>query len=271
MTNQNKRVILITGASSGIGKACFDYLNLVGHSVYGTSRRADGSDTHMLKVDVTERSTVEHAVQRILDREGTLDVLVNNAGISIVGAAEETTEEDARRQLEANFWGAVNGINAVLPHMREQKKGHLINVSSLAGLFAIPYQAFYTASKHALEGYSEGLRMELRQFNIHVSLIEPGDFSTEISDNREFSGAASEGRGEYHDHFEKTKTIIIQGERDGADVMKIAKLMNRIIQSPSPGLRYAIGNPLDLFAARVKKIIPQPLFEWLIRDHYKIN
>jgi short-subunit dehydrogenase len=225
----------------------------------------------MLKVDVTEGSTIEHAVQRILDREGTLDVLVNNAGISIVGAAEETTEEDARRQLEANFWGAVNGINAVLPHMREQKKGHLINVSSLAGLFAIPYQAFYTASKHALEGYSEGLRMELRQFNIHVSLIEPGDFSTEISDNREFSGAASEGRGEYHDHFEKTKTIIIQGERDGADVMKIARLMNRIIQSPSPGLRYAIGNPLDLFAARVKKIIPQPLFEWLIRDHYKIN
>ena len=138
-------------------------------------------------------------------------------------------------------------------------------------MFAIPYQAFYTASKHALEGYSEGLRMELRQFNIHVSLIEPGDFRTEISDNREFSGAASEDRGEYHDHFKKTKTIIIQGERDGADVMKIAKLMNRIIQSPSPGLRYAIGNPLDLLAARVKKIIPQTVFELLVRDHYNIN
>ncbi len=187
----------------------------------------------MLKVDVTKRSTIEHAVQEILDREGILDVLVNNAGISIVGAAEETTEEDARKQMETNFCGAVNVINGVLPHMREQRKGHLINVSSLAGLFALPYQAFYTASKYALEGYSEGLRLELHQFGIHVSLIEPGDFKTEISDNREYSGAASEGRGEYHDHFAKTKTIIIQGERDGADVMKIAKLMNRIIQSPS--------------------------------------
>ena len=271
MTNQNKRVILITGASSGIGKACFDYLTSVGHAIYGTSRRADGSDPQMLKVDVTERSTIEHTVQGILDREGILDVLVNNAGISVVGAAEETTEEDARKQMDTNFWGAVNVINAVLPHMRDQKKGHLINVSSLAGLFAIPYQAFYTASKHALEGYSEGLRMELRQFGIQVSLIEPGDFRTEISDNREFSGAASEGIGDYHDHFEKTKTIIIKGERDGADVMKIAKLVNRIIQSPFPGLRYAIGKPLDLLGARIKKLIPQRLFEWLIRYHYKIN
>lgn len=271
MTTHNTRVILITGASSGIGKACFDYLSSVGHVVYGTSRRADGSDPRMLNVDVTERSTIDRAVQGILHRQERLDVLVNNAGISIVGAAEEITEEAARKQMETNFWGQVNVINAVLPHMRAQKKGHLINMSSLAGLFAIPYQGFYAASKHALEGYSEGLRMELRQFGIQVSLIEPGNFRTEITDNRVFSGAASKGTGDYRNHFEKTKTIIVDNERGGADVIRIPRLVDKIIHSPSPGLRYPTGNPLELLAARIKYFIPQRLFEWLIRDHYKIN
>lgn len=271
MTHHNKRVILITGASSGIGKACFDYLTSIGHVVYGTSRRADGSEPQMLQVDVTIPSTLERAVEEILAREGVLGVLVNNAGISVVGAAEETKEEDARKQMETNFWGAANAVNAVVAHMRAQKSGHIINMSSLAGIFAIPYQTFYTASKHALEGYSEGLRMELRQFGIQVSLIEPGDFRTEISDNRKFSGAASEGLGDYHAHFTKTKTIITRDERAGDDVMKIAQLVQRIIQSPAPGLRYPIGKPMDLLAAKIKKLIPQRIFEWLIRNHYKIN
>ncbi|MEO9964840.1 MAG: SDR family oxidoreductase [Reichenbachiella sp.] len=271
MTSKNKRVILITGASSGIGKACYDYLLSKGHTVYGTSRQVSESDPKMLKMDVVEPSTINVAVQHIIDREGRLEVVINNAGISVLGAAEETTAEDARRQLETNFWGAVHVINAALPCMRNQKMGYIINMSSLAGLFALPFQAFYAASKHALEGYTESLRMEVRPFGIHVSLIEPGDFKTEITNHREYSGPAALGMGDYNSRYKKVKSVVMQGERKGADVTRIAKLAHRIINQANPGLRYPIGKSMDLLAAKIKNIMPQPLFEWLIRDHYKIN
>lgn len=271
MTNLKETIILITGASSGIGKACFEYLTSLGFMVYGTSRRANGQESQILNMDVTDTDSISNTVHTLIDKHGRIDVLINNAGISVVGAAEETNEQDARQQIETNFWGVVHVINSVLPHMRRQKRGHMINISSLAGLFAIPYQAFYSASKHALEGYTEALRMEVRQFGIRVSLIEPGDFRTEISKNRRFSGLAAKGNGEYYSHFEKAKAIIIKGEHDGAEVDRIARLVAQIIKNPKPRLRYSVGKPLDLLAAKIKKLIPQRVFEWLIRDHYKIN
>lgn len=262
-------VLLITGASSGIGKACFDYLFSKGYKVYGTSRKPGDQNPYLLKMDVNNKKSIDAAIRHLINKEGKIDVLINNAGISVVGAAELTSEENARLQMETNFWGAVQVTHAVLPHMRKKQAGKIINVSSLAGLFAIPFQGFYTASKHALEGYSEALRMELKAMNIHVSLIEPGDFKTEISQNRILSNEREDK--DYKKGLAAAMEIIVKGERKGDKASKVAKLCQKIIQSKRPKLRYRIGKPLDLSAAVLKKFLPQRLFEWLIMDHYQLN
>ncbi|UXP33407.1 SDR family oxidoreductase [Reichenbachiella agarivorans] len=261
-------VILITGVSSGIGKTCFDYLFAKGYKVYGTSRFAEPDNAFLLKMDVTKPNSIRSAVNYVLQKEGKIDVLINNAGISVVGSAEMTLTEDARQQIETNFWGVVNTTNAVLPTMRQQHAGKIINISSLAGLFAIPYQSYYTASKFALEGYSESLRMELKKRNIQVSLIEPGDFKTEISQNRILSN--TEENDDYSLGLHSAMEIIVKGERQGDDTKKIARVVAHIIRSRNPRLRYLVGKPMDLLAAKLKRILPPRLFEWIIMNHYKL-
>jgi len=242
-------IILVTGATSGIGKACFDHLNDLGHVVYGAGRGAIGSD-RMLRVDVTCPDSIQSAVDHILDQHRRIDVLINSAGISIVGAAEDTTIEEARTQMEANFWGVMHMNNAVLPVMRDQKGGEIIHISSLAGLFALPFQSFYSASKYALEGYCESLRMELDPFDIHISLIEPGDFRTAIYKNRIVAENAFSAS--YRDAFEEALAVIVDCERHGADPARIAALTHKIIEAESPKLRYLTGKPIDVLAARIK-------------------
>ncbi|RJE71564.1 SDR family oxidoreductase [Reichenbachiella sp. MSK19-1] len=264
-----QQVIFITGASSGIGQSCFDYLFGKGHRVYGTSRRPSGDNPFLLKMDVTKPKSIAAAVQTVIDKEGRIDVLINNAGISVIGPAELTHPDDARQQLETNFWGVVNTNNAILPHMRQQKSGKIIHISSVMGLFAIPNQAYYAASKHALEGYAEALRMELHPTNIQVALIQPGDFMTEISQNRILSIA--DDSTEYQPGYNRALEVIVKGERNGDNPIKVAKLIHRIIQKPKLKLRYAIGKPLDLLAAKLKPILPQRLFQWIIMDHFRQN
>ncbi len=177
----NMRVALVTGASSGFGQLTAARLVASGYRVFGTSRDAQASSApgvEMLVLDVRSEESVQACVAELLQRAGRLDLLVNNAGQTHASLAEETDPAQARDVLETNFWGAVRVTNAVLPTMRKQRSGHIINVSSLAGLLGTPGQAFYSASKFALEGYSEALSIELQPFHIHVSLIEPGFFNT---------------------------------------------------------------------------------------------
>src|ERR1700759_1228852 len=196
MDKENKQVVLVTGASSGIGLACATYLAGRGYRVYGTSRRAgnsQGGSVAMLTADVTDDQSVEEAVAAVLEREGRLDIVVNNAGMGIAGPVENTSIEEARRQLEVNFFGAFRVCRAVLPALRSQRSGYIVNIGSIGGLIAIPYQAMYSASKFALEGLSEPLRMEVRPFGVKVVIIEPGDHKTAITENRrmaETSGSA---------------------------------------------------------------------------------
>jgi len=187
VTARTDRVTLVTGASSGIGEAAARALVGAGFTVYGTSRRATPGekrgDVLFLPLDVTDDESVADAVREVLDRSGRLDVLVNNAGLGVVGAAEETSVEQARALFETNLFGSMRMTRAVLPHMRQQRSGRIINVSSIVGLIPVPYMALYAASKHALEGYSESVDHEVREYGVRVLLVEPGFTKTSFDAN----------------------------------------------------------------------------------------
>src|SRR5437660_2901591 len=171
------QTILVTGASSGIGQSTARLLAERGFTVFGTARKPDSAKREpftMLALDVRSDESVRACVAQVITKSGRLDVLVNNAGYAMMGAAEETSVEEAKAQFETNFFGIVRMVNAVLPGMRAAGAGKIINISSLAGNTAIPFSAFYSASKFALEGYSESLWYEVRPFGITVSLVEPG-------------------------------------------------------------------------------------------------
>src|SRR5215216_2284913 len=178
MTVEQGRVALVTGASSGIGEAAAHELLLAGFTVYGTSRKAvagaERGGVVFLPLDVTDDESVDGAVREVLDRSGHIDVLVNNAGFGAAGAAEESSVEQGRALFETNLFGAMRMSRAVLPHMRHQGRGRIINVSSIVGLIPVPFMALYAASKHAVEGYSESLDHEVREHGVRVLLVEPG-------------------------------------------------------------------------------------------------
>src|SRR6058998_1295203 len=180
------QTVLVTGTSSGIGQAIARLLAERGFNVFGTARKpaaGRSSNVTMVALDVRSDDSVRSCVQQVLSQTGRIDVLVNNAGYTLMGAAEETSLDEAKAQLETNFFGVVRMVKAVLPRMRKAGSGKIINIGSLAGITAIPFGSFYTASKFALEGYTEALWHELRPFGIHATLIEPGFVSTPIGDS----------------------------------------------------------------------------------------
>src|SRR5437868_7748992 len=195
-------VALITGASSGIGAACAAFLVQQGHRVYGGSRSAvSTAGVEPITLDVSDDASVASAMETILAKDGRLDILVNNAGFGIAGAIEDTSIDEARAQFDVNFFGVLRMCRAVLPRMRQQKGGYIVNIGSIGGLIAIPFQGFYSASTFALEGFSEALRLEVRPFGIHVVLIEPGDHRTSFTQNRRSTAQPAAGSA-YRDRFE---------------------------------------------------------------------
>src|SRR5438132_3299131 len=187
MKSKTGQVALVTGASSGIGEAAARALVGAGFTVYGTSRRATPGEKRgevaFLPLDVTDDQSVAGAVREVLDRSGRIDVLVNNAGLGIAGAAEESSIEQARALFDTNLFGSIRMTNAVLPQMREQGSGRIINIGSVLGFLPAPYMALYCATKHAVEGYSESLDHELRTRGIRVSVIEPSYTRTQFEAN----------------------------------------------------------------------------------------
>lgn len=265
----NSRVILITGASRGIGYASARLLAAHGYTVYGTSRTPEKTQVEgfeLLKLDVRDDQSVTVCVQTVLDRAGHIDVLVNNAGYSLSGAAEEATAEDARSLFETNFFGILRMNNAVLPHMRKARRGHIINISSIAGIVGVPYLGIYTATKFALEGYSETLRHELRDLGIAVSLVEPGDIHTDI-----VTEAPSNRFADYDGAREQTLAIHERNVRSGPPPEKVAQALLKVIESPSPRLRYAVTYRQEFWVPWMKRLLPDWLTEALVRDNYKIG
>jgi NAD(P)-dependent dehydrogenase (short-subunit alcohol dehydrogenase family) len=272
----SSKVILITGGSSGFGKVCVDYLTECGHLVYGTSRTASyptgASSPHFplsIPMDVRDDDSVEKAVEFVLEREGRLDVLINNAGFALTGAIELTSIEEAGRQFETNFFGVHRVCRCVLPTMRRQCSGLIVNISSIGGLIALPFQGFYCASKYALEGLTESLRMEVKPYGIQVVLIEPGDFKTQISANRIIVAASTED-SDYTVRQRAAGDVITKNEQDGANPRKLAVLLGKIVVQEQVRARYLVGMYSQKMVIWIKRILPTSLFEKLIMRHYKI-
>ncbi|MDR1543572.1 MAG: SDR family oxidoreductase [Prevotellaceae bacterium] len=268
-----QKVILITGASSGFGKAVAERLLADGHIVYGTSRKpnADGiNQLKMLQMNVSSRQQIKAAVEKILQAENRIDVLINNAGMGISGAVEMATEEEIAVQMGTNFFGAVNVCSAVLPHFRERRKGLIINVSSIGGVFAIPYQGFYSASKFAVEGYSEALSLETRQFGINTVIIEPGDFHTGFTKSRVISQKTLEN-SDYQKSFERVLKNVEKDEINGGKPEYLAKKISKIVNSKHPKLRYVITPiPLQKLSVLLSHLLSGRAFQWVIRLFYSV-
>ena len=244
-----QKIILITGASSGIGKATAKRLISEGHIVYGAARRVENmSDLeemggHAIRMDITNEAEVTAAVQRIMDENDRFDVLVNNAGYAVYGAVEQIPIDQARRQFEVNLFGLASLTQKIIPIMREQGAGQIINISSVGGKIYSPLGAWYHATKHALEGWSDALRIELAQFGIQVSIIEPGAIVTEFTDVMNDPMIELSKGGPYE---ALADAVVKTGKRayDGSpsthpDV--IAKVISKAIAAQNPKTRYAAG------------------------------
>ena len=265
------KVVLVTGASSGIGKECAELLSQGGHKVYRGSRSTeDNLDAGSISLDVDSEISVNSAVKRVFEKEGCVDVVVNAAGFGIVGAVEDTSMSEAKKQFETNFFGVVRVCKAVLPLMRQQGSGLIINISSIAGLVSLPFQAFYSASKFALEGLTEGMRMEVAPFGIRVVLVEPGDFRTEFTKNRKETNEAANNSG-YRKRYLRALAVFEKEEANGDDPTNVARLVSRIVEKKSPRLRYSVGPTGERVVPTLKQILPHKVYQWLFMKHYDIQ
>jgi NAD(P)-dependent dehydrogenase (short-subunit alcohol dehydrogenase family) len=243
--NVNVRVALVTGASSGIGQAAAKALAKAGFKVYGTSRRpskvvsAEQIPYEMLTLDVTSDASVDAAVEEVIRLAGRIDVLVNNAGFGVApGGAEESSIDQAKSIFETNFFGVMRMTRAVLPHMRKQGNGRIINIGSVVGFLPMPYGAVYSASKHAIEGYSESLDHELRTRGIRVSVIEPAYTKTQFDANfLEPDSPLDEYREERSNLNKKMKVLLEKGD----DPSVVAEVVLQVAQATNPRLNYTAG------------------------------
>jgi len=266
-------VVLVTGASSGFGLAISAGLAADGHRVFGTVRtRRPGPEPGFatVRLDVTQDESVAAGVDEVIRRAGRIDAVVNNAGMGIAGALEDTAIDEARTQFETNFFGTHRVCRAVLPHLRAQGRGHIVNMSSLAGHVPLPFQGFYSATKFAIEAYSEALRMELRPFGIAVSMIEPGDFATGFTANRRMT-LASTPSSPYHGACERAITRMARDEQANPDLSPVVDAVRSILGTPQPALRYPRATFVQRAFVAARPFLPQALAEFLIRDTYGLK
>ena len=272
MENNLQKVILITGASSGIGKATAEILSKNNYKVYGTSRKNIKSDIfEMIQMDVTDDKSVGDAINYIFKKEGRIDILINNAGIGIAGAIEDTFIDEVRHQFETNFIGVVRTCQNVLPIMRDIGGGLIINVASMAGQIGLPYQGLYSASKFAIEGFSEALKLEVLQFGIDIVVVEPGDIATSFTRNRWIIHRHRKKENTpYINSFKKTIEIIEKDENKGLPAEFVAKKILKIIKSKHRRFRYMPGSLPQRMVLILKRFLPYKLYSHILISHYKV-
>jgi NAD(P)-dependent dehydrogenase (short-subunit alcohol dehydrogenase family) len=265
-----QKVILITGISSGFGKKTAELLSQKGHIVYGTVRTdcVIEGNINILKMDLTDAVSIKNAVNEVIQKEGRIDVLINNAGMHSGGPIEEAPVELFTRQMDTNFNGLVHILQAALPYMRKNGGGTIINFSSIGGLMGLPFQAFYSSSKFAIEGLSEALRMEMKPFNIKVIVINPGDFHTSNTANR--INITIPG-GPYEKQFNESIAIIGKDETGGWDPEIMARKISSIVDKKNPCNRYIVGSFEQKLACVLKKVLPIGMFSNILSSHYGIK
>lgn len=259
---------MITGASSGIGKVSAEYLIAQGYKVYGTSRKPNTAEGGfpMLALDVTDKQSIDQAVAQVMEREGRLDVLVNNAGMGITGPIEETPTEEMRRVFETNFFGAIEVIKSVLPVMRRQRSGQIINITSIAGYMGLPYRGVYSATKGALELITETLRMEVSEFGIKACNIAPGDFATNIAAGRYHAPVIE--NSDYADSYRKNLDLMNEHVDQGGDPLEMARKIHAVIEKKEPRIHYKVGAFMQKFSVVLKRVLPDKVYEKLLMRHY---
>ena len=251
-------VVFVTGASAGIGRRCADRLAAAGWTVVGGSRRGTGSDTwEPVAVDVDSDDSVAAAVTGVRSAHGRLDAAVLAAGWGLAGPVEMTPIDQAKAQLETNFWGVVRSVQAALPVMREQGGGRIVILSSLGGLIGIPFQAFYSASKFALEGYAEALAYEVAPYGVHVTLVEPGNVKTDFTGSRR----KLTDLGPYADATDHAVEVMERDEINGADPAGVAKAVERVLTAKRPPRRVTVGKSGERLGAVAKRLLPHRVFE----------
>jgi NAD(P)-dependent dehydrogenase (short-subunit alcohol dehydrogenase family) len=254
----SSRVALVTGASSGIGLSIADHLPQVGWTVVGASRRGTGGGAWQgVVIDVDDDESVASGVADVLAEHGRVDALVACAGWGLAGPVESTPIDRAKAQLETNFWGCVRAVQAVLPGMRANGGGRIVLMSSIGGEIGIPFQAFYSASKFALEGYAEALAYEVAPFGIHVTLIQPGNFATGFTAARDKIVVDPA----YAAANDKAVALMEKDEREGADPKKIAELTAKVLDAKKPRRRVSVGNNDERVGLIAKRLLPHRVFE----------
>ena len=252
-----KKVVLITGTTRGIGKTIKELLFSQGYTTYGSAQESNPNDEYYVQLDVTDPDSCKRAVDYVIKREGTLDVLVNNAGFHITGAFEEISLEELHQQMDLNFYGAVHMIKAVTGQMLKQKSGNIINISAINGQLATPYTSAYSASKSALEGYTEALRLELIPFNIYVSNTVCAFVNTGTT---QFSIRSPK---KPHNLFVKYRELLhedmLKNSPNGISLEKVAQTVRTIIESKEPKFRYTMDK-LTKRLLRMSFLLPEKTF-----------
>lgn len=266
-----KQVVLVTGATSGIGLAIASYLHKKGHTVYGTGRTASGISAggfKLLSLDQLNTTTINTAIETILTSEGRIDVLVNNAGVGMAGPVESLSGKESLHIFHVNLIGLQQVCNAVLPSMRKQKRGTIINISSIAAELGLPFRAHYCSSKSATDTFSEALSMEVRGQGINVVILQPGDMKTNINESR--YEVDLEPESPYYHAYKYSRALINSSVTNGDNPLKIGKLVNKIMNKKHPRFKYRQGRFLENLAVFVKNNIPYRWYEFLMMKYYKL-
>jgi short-subunit dehydrogenase len=268
MNNNNIKVAIVTGASTGIGLATANALKQAGYRVFGTSRKVVKSydDITILICDVTSETSVKNMVAEVLQQTGRIDLLVNNAGIGLLGGAEESSIAQTQALFDVNFFGITRVTNAVLPTMRQQKKGRIINISSILGLMPAPYNALYSATKHAVEGYSESLDHELRAFGIRVVLVEPAMTRTAFEEN---ITRPDKPLPIYDAVRTDMESVVRDGISTGDAPEVVAETVVKAATATKPKRRYTAGK-IACQLRFLRRFVPEDILDKNLRKFFKL-
>src|SRR5881628_2691985 len=269
-TSLKNKTTLVTGVTSGIGREIAQLLAERGARVFGTVRDPQSASpipgVEMVRMDVTDDSSVNEAVQSIEQKAGPVQLLVNSAGYSFMGALEETSVEEARQQFETNLFGVLRVTNSVLPGMRRQGFGRIVNISSVLGFLPAPYMGIYVASKHAVEGYTETLDHEVRRFGVRALLVEPAQTKTNIRGNSKFAKVALDV---YADERKRLTDVVQQSIEHGDDPRIVAEAVYQALTAKSPRLRYPVGKGIAF--SRLRRFVPAGMFDKSFRKQFQLD
>ena len=266
------KVILITGASSGLGKAMAKHLAALNYRVFGTSRNPGNysktTGFELLSLDLTQPEQFQRLIDEVIIKAGRIDVLINNAGLGITGPIEETDLAAMKSNFDTNFFGPLALSQIVLPQMRKQKSGLIINITSIGGYMGLPFRGIYSASKGALGIATEALRMEVKSQNINLVTLAPGDYATDIASRRHHSPLNESSP--YYVTYKHSLDTMNDHVDSGGNPLDVAKLVVKIIESSQTHVHYKSGSFLQKFSIVLKKLLPDTLYEKLLMNHYKL-